>query len=236
MTVGSTQNTTQEWYQEYFAKKGTDRNDPFNPGVLFQIFAVQKSVVEALRLLPVQRDKWKVLDVGCGSGTSLSHLVSLGFVPASLHGVDIQEERIVAAKNRFPGISFKLGDASRMDYASDSFDLVMETTMFIQLTDESLSQTVANEMLRVLKPAGYVMLIDWRYSYGRSEYKALSTHRIAKLFGVGSRTRTVCGTRGALVPPISRPVSSRVSSLYFAIARTLPFLVGQVTTVLQRIR
>jgi len=39
--------------------------------------------------------------------------------------------------------------------------------MFIQLMDESICQGIATEILRVVKPNGYIMLTDWRYSFGR---------------------------------------------------------------------
>jgi len=235
MTTSSEEKQTQEWYIEYYSKKGIDRNDILsNSGVLFQALAVRKSVVEALRNLDIKRDGARILDVGCGGGGSLSQFLDFGFEPSSLYGIDIIQERVFEGKRRFPTINFAYGDASKMEYNSDYFDIVLESTMFIQLTDDTLSKRIADEMLRVVKPSGYLMLIDWRYSYGHPEYKALSRSRIASLFQVGNRTEVVCCKHGALIPPIGRLFSSYFSSLYFVIARIFPFLVGQVTTVLQK--
>ena len=62
------------------------------------------------------------------------------------------------------------------------FNLVMESTMFVQLTDEELSQKISQEMLRVTKPGGYILLIDWRYGKpGNTDYLAVSNKRITKL-------------------------------------------------------
>jgi len=228
------QKQTEEWYKEYYLRKGKERNDILtNPEVLFQVLAFQKSVVEALRELPTNRN-WYILDIGCGSGGSLLQFLSFGFAPSCLYGIDIIPERIYEGKERFPNIKFSCGDASQTNYNSNYFDIVMESTMFIQLTDDDLSQRIADEMLRVVKPLGYLMLIDWRYSYRHSEMKALSRKRIIKLFKVGTYTRIHCYKYGALIPPIGRLMSSHLSLFYFFVQRLFPFLVGQVTVVLQK--
>ena len=63
------QQQTEEWYRTYYKTKGEDRNNILtNAGVLFQSLAVQKSIIEALRRIPVDANAWNVLDVGCGAG------------------------------------------------------------------------------------------------------------------------------------------------------------------------
>jgi hypothetical protein len=110
----------------------------------------------------------------------------------------------------------------------------MESTVFIQLIDDSISQGIASEMLRVVKPNGYIVLTDWRYNFDRPGYKALSADRVARLFGVGTRTSVVCRTRGALIPPLGRALSRYCSWLYFPVCWLFPPLVGQVTVVLRK--
>jgi ubiquinone/menaquinone biosynthesis C-methylase UbiE len=224
-----------ECYQEYYARKGKDRNDILaNRGVLFQTLALQKSVVEAISALPISRN-WKVLDVGCGSGGSLLQFLGFGFAPGSLYGIDSNPGRIQEGKERYPNLNFTCGDASRMGYNSDYFDIVMESTMFMTLPDDTLSQKIAEEMVRVVKPSGYIMLIDWRYSHSEQhEYKALSRKRINHLFKVGTKTTIHCFRRGALLPPFGRFLSTYFQSFYFVIQRLLPFCVAQVVTVLQK--
>ena len=222
-------------FHDYYTAKGDDRNDPIrNPGVLFQNLAFEKSVVEALRQVGVDKHSWKILDVGCGAGFSLLRLLTYGLEPERLYGIDIAENRIARGRRRFPALNLTHGDATAMDYAPDSFDLAMESTVFIQMTDESIAQGIASEMLRVVKPNGYIMLTDWRYSFGREGYRALSAARITRLFGVGTRTSVVCRTRGALIPPLGRALSRYCSSLYFPLCRLCPPLVGQMTVVLRK--
>jgi SAM-dependent methyltransferase len=230
---------TVDCFRSYYTAKGDDRNDPLrNPGVLFQNLAFEKSIVQALRQLRmVDKDgkhSWKILDVGCGAGFSLLRLLYYGLEPERLYGIDIAEDRIAHGRKRLPTLNLTHGDATEMEYESGSFDLAMESTMFIQMTDESISQGISHEMLRVVKPNGYIMLIDWRYSFGREGYQALSPSRIARLFGVGTRTSVVSRTHGALIPALGRALSRYCSSLYFPVCTLFPLLVGQMTVVLRK--
>ncbi|MEO5924906.1 MAG: class I SAM-dependent methyltransferase [Bryobacteraceae bacterium] len=235
MSVAATrQKQTVDWYEDYYASKGDDRNDPLrNPGVLFQNLAFEKSIVEALRTIRLDKT-WKILDVGCGAGFSMLRLLSYGLEPDRLHGIDIAENRIARGRKRQPALNFTLGDATAMEFETNSFDLAMESTMFVQITDETMATGIAQEMVRVIKPGGYIMLTDWRYSFGRKGYLAVSPERIARLFGVGTKTSVVCRKHGALLPPLGRALSRYLPSLYFPICRLFPFLVGQVTVVLQK--
>src|SRR5262245_2044356 len=121
-------------FHEYYVSKGDDRNDPLhNPGVLFQNLAFEKSIVEALRRLNVDKATWKFLDVGCGAGFSLLRLLTYGIEPEQLFGIDIVEGRIDRGRRRFPSLNLTHGDAGAMHYESNSFEVVMESTVFIQL-------------------------------------------------------------------------------------------------------
>lgn len=234
-TPSTRQRATADVYRDYYAAKGEDRNDPLqNAGVLFQNLAFDKSVVEALRRLDGDKREWEVLDVGCGSGLSLLRLLACGLEPERMHGIDITEERIARGRRRLPSVDLRLGDATSMEYATGAFDLVMESTMFTQMTDEATAGAIAREMVRVAKPGGHIMLTDWRYNFRRAGYAGLSRARMARLFGVGEATSVVCARRGALVPPIGRMLSRYCPALYFPVCAILPFFVGQMTTVLRK--
>jgi len=226
----------EDWYREYYVAKGAERNSLLhNPEVLYQNLAQEASLVRALQSIRPNHEVARVLDVGCGAGGTLLAFLRLGFAPGNLHGIDFQEERIVAAKEKCPGIRFEHGDATKMGFASESLDLVHEATMFIHSVDDELSRRIAGEMVRVTKPGGHILLCDWRYSKpGSAAHRALTQKRIAELFQVGRQT-TRCGVfAGPLLPPIGRFLSRRLPSAYFLVSGLLPFLVGQVTTVLRR--
>jgi SAM-dependent methyltransferase len=227
---------TEQYYSEYHAKKGADRNDLLrNPEVLFQVLAADASLISGLRFTGVDPSSAKVLDIGCGDGTSLLPYLRLGFEPSNLHGVDIRREQIRLAQERLPGLRIQCSDATRLDFPDGTFDIVQESMMFLQMTHSDLSQRVAGEMLRVTRCGGYLLLSDWRYGkMGSSEFKALDRKRIERLFYAGSETTVRRVFRGSLVPPVGRFLSKNLPSAYFIVRGIFPFLTGQVVTVLQR--
>lgn len=233
----NTKTHTKDWYSTYYREKGADRNDVLrNPEVLYQHLAFHESVVRTLRAATdLDRATASVLDVGCGSCGSLVTFLQLGFLPNNLHGIDIIEERIAEGRARYSNLMLTCDNAAAMSFPSDSFDVVTESTMFVQLTDEVLATSIADEMIRVCKPGGYLLLIDWRYGKpGNRAYRALSRSRIDSLFRVGTASRFVCAYRGALVPPLGRFLSSRLPSFYFLVRALVPALAGSTTTLLQR--
>jgi len=228
---------TREWYARYGQEKGHDRNDLLrNPGVLLQYLAYESSVISAVALTGLDPAGTTVLDVGCGTGSSLLLFLRIGIRPEHLVGLDIQDERIAEARRRLPALTIECGDASQSTYADGSFDIVSESTMFVQLTDEELAARIANEMLRVTRTGGYILLADWRYSRpGDARYAGLSPARIRRLFHVGTRTRVRGVARGSLIPPVGRFLSRFCRPLYFPAAALFPPLVGQVVTVLEKL-
>jgi len=159
----------------------------------------------------------------------------MGFPLKNLRGLDILEHRIHEARERFPEIIFDHADATSMPYKNSSYDLVFESTMFLQITDDALASKIGKEMLRVTKIGGHIILTDWRYGkLGNPDFNAVTKKRISKIFNVGSQCKIHSQHKGALIPPIGRFLSKHISPLYFIIQSMFPFLVGQVTTVLQK--
>jgi ubiquinone/menaquinone biosynthesis C-methylase UbiE len=232
--AGSLADTVQ-CYAAYYATKGTDRNSLYNPGVLFQVLAQDAAMIRAMRAVDLNAESAKLLDVGCGDGSTFWTLLRLGFKPENLHGVDIQSELIDKARSRHPLIHFDAVDATRLPFEDGTFDLVMESMMFIHATDTQLAQRIAAEMLRVTKPGGKILISDWRYAKPRNlNYQAVTRKRINSLFDVGNRTRTQSRHRGALLPPVGRFFSTHFSSSYFVVQKLFPFLTGHVVTVLKK--
>ncbi|MEO5904036.1 MAG: class I SAM-dependent methyltransferase [Gemmatimonadaceae bacterium] len=223
-------------YSKYYEQHKADRNDLLgNAEVAFQTFAFDRANISALRMMNVNKDTARILDVGCGSGAGLIQFLRLGFRPDQLSGIDISKERIDHARRSLPNVDFMCESAEALSYATGTFDIVFESTMFVLLPSEDMARAIASEMVRVTRPGGYLMLVDWRYSRpGSDVYKAMNSSRIADLFGVGKTTSVAAREKGALVPPLGRFLSRRIPSLYFAAQALFPFAVGQVTTVLKK--
>jgi ubiquinone/menaquinone biosynthesis C-methylase UbiE len=159
----------------------------------------------------------------------------MGYYPLKITAIDIQAERLAAARRLYPQIHFMIADATRMEFENDRFDLVFESTMFATLPADAERIAISAEMVRVCKPGGYLFLVDWRTPKLRDpHYKALTRGELRRLFAVGTTTSLVGICGGALVPPVGRFLSSHLSSLYFLAGRLFPFLVGQVVYVLRK--
>ena len=224
------------WYRAYYAKAGKDRNNlRDNPGVLFQTLAAEQAFFNACRQINHNPPEANVLDVGCGAGADIAQLIRIGYVPSKITGIDIQEERLETARKIYGGVRILNSDATSMQFEDNSFDLVFESTMFATLPIDAERIAIASEMIRVCKPGGYLLLVDWRTPKpGDKNYKALTRARMASLFKLGEKTELITVCRRALVPPVGRFLSAYLPSIYFLVAAVFPFLVGQVAYVLRK--
>jgi len=106
-------------------------------------------------------DGLRVLDLGCGDGTTAIPAARVG---ADVLGVDIARNLVAAgnARARAQGLTnctFRHGDASDLhDLDDDSFDLVVSIfgAMFAPRPFD-----VANEMVRVTRPGGRIVMGNW---------------------------------------------------------------------------
>lgn len=151
--------------------------------------------------------------------------------------IDLLAQRVSSARNRLPGsVMIQAGDASDMHMYDDNvFNVVTSSTMFIQLLDDSLSRQIADEMVRVTKKNGLLIIFDWVYDFWKSEYKAVNNKRIKKIFTNSSFGETYIKQKikGPLIPPLGRTLSKYVPSSYFIIQK-LPFVTGLYAYVLEK--
>src|SRR5437667_4099427 len=103
----------------------------------------------------------KVLDLGCGDGTTALPAAKAG---ADVLGVDIARDLVQAGNRRaaeqgLTNLKFQEGDASNLEQLPDkSFDLVVSIfgAMFAPKPFE-----VAKEMVRVTRPGGRIVMGNW---------------------------------------------------------------------------
>ncbi|HET9228540.1 MAG TPA: class I SAM-dependent methyltransferase [Thermoanaerobaculia bacterium] len=150
----------------------------------------------------------RVLEVGCGSGNWLEMLGG-----ATLAGIELDPERAALAASRFPGADIRAGDASKLPWASGSFDLVLQSTVFSSILDGGMRQAVASEMLRVLAPGGAILWYDFFVDNPSNPHvRGVRKREIRALFP-GCR---VSLRRATLAPPLARrivPVSWKLASV-----------------------
>ena len=103
----------------------------------------------------------RVLDLGCGDGTTA---LPLAYSGADVVGIDIASTLVAAGNTRAAAaglhrIQFQEGDASNLDGVDDhSFDLTLSVfgAMFAPRPFD-----VAKEMVRVTKPGGRIVMGNW---------------------------------------------------------------------------
>ena len=101
-----------------------------------------------------------VLEVGSGRGGG-AHYVAGTFQPASYTGMDIAQSAVDLANkiHVLPNLRFIKGSAENIPLADNSVDVVLnvESCHAYGSVDKFLA-----EVLRVLKPGGYLLLVDFR--------------------------------------------------------------------------
>lgn len=99
-----------------------------------------------------------ILDVGCGTG---SYLEVYQRYDCSLYGIDTSPAMLEIAKQRLDEeVELYLGSAAEMPYRSQSFDLVVSMLVMHEI-EHSLRLAVLDEIKRVLKDNGRILLIDF---------------------------------------------------------------------------
>ncbi len=141
------------------------RWNPRNPISIYYRHQRELTLVKALNKLNIHLDKAKILDVGCGNGNVLRYFAELGADPKDLYGIDITDYRITEARAASPRMNFVAGDATKLPYDSEYFDIVMQFTTFSSIPGKSKQKKAANEMLRVLKKSGLVIWYDMKDKY-----------------------------------------------------------------------
>lgn len=100
-------------------------------------------------------DSGKILDVGCGNGNLFTFLPDERY---ELVGVDFSQNMIIEAKKKCGDkASFFVGDAEKLPFDDDSFDIVVCNASFHHYIRPN---TVLEEMHRVLKDGGKVLIGD----------------------------------------------------------------------------
>lgn len=111
----------------------------------------------------------RILDVGCGTGANLELLGEYG----EAEGVDVSPDALAFCRAR--GLSrVKLGEAEKLPYEDNSFDLVTGLDVVEHLDDDVAG---LSEMRRVLRPDGRALLFVPAFMFLWGVQDDVSHHR-----------------------------------------------------------
>lgn len=117
---------------------------------------VQKATDELVERLGIRKNSY-ILDVGCGTGITSCNLAKT--IGCTVVGVDIRPEMIERCKegaNRMnvqDKVEFKIGDAYKLPFKTNTFDAVMSESVLAVLSNR---KRALKEYLRVAKKGGTI--------------------------------------------------------------------------------
>jgi ubiquinone/menaquinone biosynthesis C-methylase UbiE len=123
----------------------------------------------------------RILDIGTGNGV-LAIKTAEKFPNNFVQGIDCWGDEWEYSKNSCEKnaiaagvankVKFEKGDASKLEFPNDSFDAVISNLTFHEVKSAPDKKDIIKEALRVLKPGGKFVFIDYFYEskyYGRPE-------------------------------------------------------------------
>lgn len=99
----------------------------------------------------------KILEIGCGPG-ALAEALRRWYPKAEITGIDRDSNFIAFAKQTVKGAVFLEGDATRLPFADDTFDVTVSNTV----QEHVEPGRFWGEQLRVLKPGGVCLCLSAR--------------------------------------------------------------------------
>jgi SAM-dependent methyltransferase len=218
--------------ERYARRAAGDRYSMLRPDVWHTVQERQRAMLRLfVRLGFNDLSALRLLEVGCGSGGNLQELLRLGFAPQQLSGAELLPERIAQARAGLPAsVALFEGDATQLDLAPASFDIVFVSTVFSSLLADAFQQRLADTMWRWVKPGGGVLWYDFTVNNPRNaDVRGVPLGRVQALFPQGR----LQSARVTLAPPIARAVTRVHPSLYTA-CNLVPSLRSHVLCWLQK--
>src|SRR5690349_10654961 len=145
----------------------------------------------------------RVLDVACGTGV-LTREVAVRVGPAgSAVGLDVNAGMLAVARRRTPDIEWRAACAEALPFEDESFDAVVSQFGLMFFEDR---QAALGEMMRILRPGGYLAVAVWASIEQSPGYAAL-LRLLQRLFGddvaAALRAPFVLGDRETLLAVFS---------------------------------
>lgn len=117
-----------------------------------------------------------VLDIGCGPGVDTVELSSYVGPNGKVYGIDIDEEMIECANNEAVekkvsnNVIHQIGSLDNMPFEDNSINACRAERLFQVIPSDIDRQPLFNEIYRVLKPSGKVVLVDTDWATSSVDY------------------------------------------------------------------
>jgi ubiquinone/menaquinone biosynthesis C-methylase UbiE len=220
--------------EAYARRRNGNLYSRFNPAYLLMVQEREQRFLSALaRHGFAQLEYRKILEIGCGTGDLLRDFIKWGARPENVIGIDLLHERVTAAMELCPkAMVICQGDAAKLKFPNETFDIVVQSTVFTSVLDLGMKRQMASEMCRVLKPDGLILWYDYHMDNPRNpDVKGVKAREIYSLFP----NCQIHLQRITLAPPLTR-LLARYSWLLCNLLSRIPWLCTHYVGVIRKNR
>lgn len=101
----------------------------------------------------------QVLDLGCGEGRVVRHLISRGIKAENIVGTDVSGRLLDKARLTSPEARFLQGSLDEIQLPPASFDLITANMVFHHMDNETFENTL-DRIYNLLRPTGQLFFVD----------------------------------------------------------------------------
>jgi ubiquinone/menaquinone biosynthesis C-methylase UbiE len=113
-----------------------------------------------IKAVKTNKKDLSVLDLGCGNGCTIEQIHNQ-FPEHTYYGLDFSEELLsIAEKRNLSKSKFMHGDARKMTFSDNFFDVIYTERCIINILDWEEQKKALHEIWRILKPNGYYLMIE----------------------------------------------------------------------------
>lgn len=206
----------------------------FNPGQLYLVHQQEREFLRALGSVGIDGEKlsrFRIFEVGCGSGGMLRSFERWGADPSLCSGADIRQDVIELGRKISPNIELFRADCADTGMNASSYDMVVQNITFSSVLDGAHRKAMAREMARIVVPGGLVVWCDLRYDNPRNpDVVGIGKRELKGLF---PDCRCELCKPVMLVPPLARRLA-RVSRCLCDLLYLFPWLRGHYLAVFRK--
>ena len=202
---------------------------PWQPGEMLMTGERKRIAAEMLseiQKFPVPGHRF--LEVGYGKIGWLGDALSWGLRTTDLYGIELDSQRARRAQLAFPGAHLEVGDATSLPWPDNHFDYAVISTVFSSVLSDRVRSLIAQEVARVVRSEGSVILYDIRVNNPRNQaVRRLTRPEVRSMFpGFSYQFRSA-----TLAPPVARLIAKRSWGLANVLSG-IPFLRTHFVAVL----
>ncbi len=145
-------------------------------------FAQKRKILtkDLIKLSHLIKPGERILDVGCANG----RFCELVFKKkAKYWGIDTSRKMIEIAKKQYPYAKFFVSDPLSFPFGKNFFDKVFCLSVFHHIPSKELRIKFLQEIKRVLKPGGIIILTVWNLRKKRKIKGLLFKYTLKRIFG-----------------------------------------------------